>query len=128
MTQNERGGSKELEITPEQMEEIRKRIQVIVQEKLLQQVIDMNKPKASPPPPVDDRYGRIYPSDLEFGKKLQDEWKSRWATTTTGRPQVITSYQEIGKVGSPSKTREVKPKRPALWRRLAHRLAGKKNA
>ena len=132
MGQNDgRGEQDELAISDEQMEIIRERIKAIVQERILQQVLDNAKTTATArmaKQPVNDSAGRITQADRDFGAALDKEYKSNYAAVvTTGlTPKVYTSYQEIGKVGSPSKTRsEPKPKQPALWKRLAHRLARK---
>lgn len=132
LSQTEGGGKREPTITPEQMEEIRKRIQAIVQEKMYQQVLDLAKAtnvEKMAKPPVNDSAGRITERDLDFGRQLEREWKDSWSS----RPDyILSNTQRIGRVGTPSKTgslrdtfkeaRGPEPKKPSLIKRLAARL------
>jgi len=106
-------------LTPEQVVEIKKRIMAYEQE--------IQTQKAAAKVPADDTAGRISPADLAFGSILQDEWKDRYYrnASTIGKLRNGISYQEIGKVGAPSKRNATK--RASLWRRLVIRFVARRS-
>ena len=117
----------EINFTPEQMEVIRTEL-----DKLKERYTRIAREKTM----AREAAGRISDADLAFGKRLQEELYNRprgVRPTETSRPDLYLGYQRIG-MGTPMKgnvrvgeARVLPPrvKKPALWKRLAHRLARK---
>ena len=108
----------EINFTPEQMEVIRTEL-----DKLKERYTAIAREKTM----AREAAGRISDADLAFGKRLQEELYKPRPAYNDWKAEVAAGLRTQEIMGTPRKTtqRIQKTKKPALWKRLAHRLARK---